>query len=474
MPFSDVSAASARFPSALAALGVLILTFLVGRKLYNTAVGFIAGLILLSTVQFFWLAVRANIDMTLTLWTTLAIYLMYCGYTRQRGKHICYVLAYFFMGLATITKGPVGIAIPLVTMLFYCIVQKQYGQLKKLDLLPGLIIIAATAALWLVPACIMGGNEYMQNILFKQTLGRAVDSYSHKQPFYYYLENFPADFNPWTIFIPSAVIFFWRKKKQGAQLDLTFPLAWFAGTFIFFSFISGKRNLYLLPLYPAAALLMAKFWYDFINTAREHSEKLLSIPGYLLFGALTLCSVGAGAILALGDRTPLLRNLEIDLRSLPLYPMITLFLAGGVTGLVLLIKKARPIFSFALLVMVMLTGFVFSVTSFFPAINIFKSAKPFCDRIAQIVQPGDTLVTFRFNPESFNYFLKRSPIPVIDEYKDLKALMLSPEKVYFLIHAKYIEEASEEDKKLFTVLDSYKIGHREYHLLSNNPSGAEK
>ena len=175
-----------------------------------------------------------------------------------------------------------------------------------------------------------------------------------------------------------------------------------------------------------------------------------------------------------GTKLPLIRKLEIDPRALPLYPMIILFLAGGVTGLVLVIKKARPIFSFALVVVIMLSGFLFSVTSFFPAINVFKSGKPFCDRIAQIVQPSDTLVTFRFNPESFNYFMKRSPIPVIDEYKDLKKLMLSPEKVYCLIHAKYNEYAPEEDKKLFTVLDKNKVGHREYYLLVNKPSNARQ
>jgi 4-amino-4-deoxy-L-arabinose transferase-like glycosyltransferase len=382
------------------------------------------------------------------------------------------------MGLATITKGPVGIAIPLVTMLLYCIVQKQYGQLKKLDLLPGLIIIAATAALWLVPACILGGNEYTQNILFKQTVGRAVDSYSHKQPFYYYLENFPADFNPWTIFIPSAVIFFWRKRKQGVALDLAFPLVWFAGTFIFFSLVSGKRNLYLMPLYPAAAILMARFWYDVIEHCRlagnEHQTKLVTIPCYILFGALAIGSLGFGAVLALGNKASLMQKFEIDLTNVPLYPLISIFLAGGITGLVLLKNKTRPVFSFALIAVIMLSGFLFSVTSFFPAINIFKSGKPFCDRIAAIVKPTDKLVTFRFNPESFNYFMKRSPIPIIDEYKDLKALLVSPETIYCLIYAKYNEYAPEEDKKLVTVLDQCQIGHREYYLLVNKPSGAQK
>jgi 4-amino-4-deoxy-L-arabinose transferase-like glycosyltransferase len=473
-PFGDVSAATARFPSAFAALCVILLTFLLGKKLYNPAVGIFAGLILLSTTQFFWLAVRANIDMTLTLWTTLAIYLLYCGYTRQQGKNTCYLLAYFFMGLATITKGPVGIFIPLITMVLFLLSQKQYRQIKDIRIVPGLLIILVTSALWLVPACISGGGEYMQNILFKQTFGRAVDSYSHKQPFFYYLVNFPADFNPWTIFIPSAVIFFWRKKKQGGTVDLTFPLVWFAGTFIFFSLVSGKRNLYLLPLYPAAAILMARFWYDFIETTKGQPSKLITIPCYILFGALTLCSIGAGAVLALGDITPLLKNLEIDPRTLPLNPVIAIFLAGGISGLALLAKKARPVFCFILIAVIMLSGFLFSVTRFFPAINVFKSGRPFCDRIAAIVKPADTLVTFRFNPESFNYFMKRSPIPVIDNYEDLKALMRSPGKVYCLIHAKYNEYAPDEDKELFTVLDTHKVGHREYYLLVNKPSIAQQ
>ena len=473
-PFGDVSAATARFPSALAALGVLLLTFLLGRKLYNPTVGFFAGLILIATTQFFWLALRANIDMTLTLWTTLAIYLFYCGYTREQGKNTCYLLAYLFMGLATITKGPVGFFIPLITMVLFLITQKQYRQFKEIKLIPGLLIILVIVALWLVPACITGGNEYTQNILVKQTVGRAIDSYSHKQPFYYYLVNFPADFNPWTIFIPSAIILFWRKKKQGGTLNLTFPLVWFAGTFIFFSLVSGKRNLYLLPLYPAAALLMARFWYDVIEAAKEQPAKLITIPFYILFGALALGSLGFGAVLALGDKTSLMSKFEIDLSNVPLYPMIILFLAGGVTGLVLLLKKARPVFSFALVAVIMLAGFLFSVVSFFPAINTFKSGKPFCERIAKIVKPADKLVTFRFHPESFNYFMKRSPIPVIDEYQDLKKLMLSPEKVYCLILAKYNEYAPEEDKKLFTVLDKSQIGHREYYLLVNKPLNARQ
>ena len=475
-PFGDVSSATARFPSALAALGVILLTFLLGRKLYNSRVGFVAGLILLATTQFYWLALRANIDMTLTLWTTLSIFLLYCGYTKEQGKHRYYLPAYFFMGLAVLTKGPVGFAIPVITMILFLIAQKQYSQILKIDILKGLLIIAGVSALWLVPACITGGNDYMQNILFKQTIGRTVDSFSHKQPFYYYLVNFPADFNPWTIFIPSAVIYFWRKKKQGQTLDIQFPLVWFLGTLIFFSLISGKRNLYLLPLYPAAALIMARFWYDFIgeknSDAREQHPRLLTVPFYILFAALALFSLGFGVVLLFGSKTALMKSFEIDISRVPIYPMLILFCAGGIAGLLLLKNKARAVFPFALTVLIMVSGFLFSVVSFLPSINEFKSARPFCDRIAKIVKPTDKLVTFRFDPESFNYFLKRRPIPVIDEYPKLKELFGSNEKVYCLILDKYNERAPEEDRKMVTILDESQIGHRKYYLIVNRSAGS--
>jgi 4-amino-4-deoxy-L-arabinose transferase-like glycosyltransferase len=473
-PFGDVTAAAARMPSALAALGVILLTYFLGKKLYSPAVGLLSGIILLTTTQFFWLALRANIDVTLTLWTTLAIFLFYCGYTRKHNKHILYVLSYVCMGLANLTKGPVGFAIPLITIALYLVLEKQFRKIRELSLGWGLLIIVAVTALWLVPACITGGSDYMQNIVFKQTVGRTVDSFSHKQPFYYYVINFPADFNPWTFFIPSAVILFCRKKKQGGIMNISLPLVWFAGTFIFFSCISGKRNLYLLPLYPAAALLMAKFWYDFISpektTELEHPSKLITIPLYLLFGCLALFSMGFGAAITFGDKALLMKQFEIDVTNVPLYPIALLFSAGGIAGLLLLRSRARAVMPFALIIVLLVGGFLFSVVSFFPAINVFKSGKPFCDRIAQIVKPTDKLVTFRFKPESFNYFLNRTPIPVINEYSDLKKLIYSSEKFYCLIHSKYEDEAPDEDKKAISIIDKSQIGHREYYLITNKIS----
>ncbi len=474
-PFGDVTAASARIPSAIAALGVVLLTYLLGRMLYNAAVGLLAGFILLTTTQFVWMALRANIDMTLTLWTTLALFLFYVGYTRETGKSPWYLCAYGVMGLAVLTKGPVGFAIPLITIVLFISSQKQFKQMKEIALGKGALVIAGVTALWLAPACLVGGGEYAREIIFKQTLGRTVDSFSHKQPFYYYLINFPADFNPWIFFVPSALIHFWRKIRQGEPMNLRFPLLWFLGTFVFFSLISGKRSLYLMPLYPAAALLMGRFWHDFLlprdAPARTSQPLLLTVPFALLFGAMVMAGVLGGVFIGLGGDSGLLQEFDMNLKTVPLHPLLSILGLGGATGLLLMKKRVLPVYLFALVTIIMFAGFMYAERSIFPAINMAKSAKPFCDRINNRITPEDTLVVFRFEPEAFNYFLNRTPIPVINDYETLKELLSGPERVYCLILSRHFEQAPAEEKSRVTVLDESQIGHRKYYLIARPSAG---
>ncbi|MCX6726914.1 MAG: glycosyltransferase family 39 protein [Candidatus Shapirobacteria bacterium] len=117
--YGSVSAAAARLPSAVAALGVLLLTYLLGRKLYNPLTGFFSGLILFTGFEFFWLATRAHLDMTLTFWITLSQFLFYCGYTSEKYRSQLYLLSFFSAGLSILTKGPVGLIIVLITIALF-------------------------------------------------------------------------------------------------------------------------------------------------------------------------------------------------------------------------------------------------------------------------------------------------------------------------------------------------------------------
>ncbi len=464
-PFSDVTAFSARFPAALAGLGMIVLTCLFARKLYNPFTGFLAALILFTSEGFFMTSISVHFDTILSFWTTLALFLFYCGYTCSDGRKY-FLSAYVCIGLAVLTKGPIGILIPLLTMFLFLLTGKQLPRLKEMCIGRGILIVVGIVAVWLVPACIIGGEEYTGNILFKQTFGRAVNSYSHRSPFYYYLYKFPLHFLPWSLFIPSAAIYFWRNR--GAKLNIQLPLIWFAGIFTFLSLVSCKRGLYLVPIYPAAAILIAKFWDDNISVdlsgAKAIQLKLFKTP-LLLFLAVFLILFAASIGIAVFAAKFSFLNTRMFSSSV-LYPVAWFLGLSCIAGIIIYMtmqKRIKYFLCFIATDMVILSVMV--VLVIFPFFNSFKSAKQFCGRIEKIVSRDDTLIAL-FEPELFNYFLHRYPIPKVKDTEKLEALLTSGEKVYFLLEEKHYKEASKKHKQMINILDMDKIGHTLYYLAS--------
>jgi len=326
-PFEDVTACAARLPSALATLGGILLVYLFARKLYDPLTALLASLILFTARKSFSVGLSVHFDPLLAFWTTLALLLFYCGYEKQNGARKYFLLSYVSIGCALLTKGPAGFAIPLITIFLFLILKRDLSKIKKLELGKGLLIILGMLALWLTPACILGGAEYTQNILFKQTFGRTVNSFAHKAPFYYYLLKFPSDFLPWSVFIPAACIHFWRNRTRNN--NILFPAAWFAATFLVFSLVSGKRSLYLLPLYPAAALIMAKFFGDLLRMEAFDipalQKRFIAIPSQMLFGGIAVA--GVIIMLALLDKMSIIQDLA---PAKPvLFPVACLAAVGG-------------------------------------------------------------------------------------------------------------------------------------------------
>ena len=282
-----VNSFAARFPSALAGVLGVILTYLLGSKLYGNKTGFISALILITMVEYFWLGRRANIDMTLNLFVLLALFFFYQGYQTERSRRWQYhvYLFYFFMGIATLTKGPVGFLLPLLTIIVYLLLKKDVNTLKKVLFHPGVLLFIAVTLAWVIPACMQGGEAYRNEILFTQTIGRVHDSWSHQQPFYYYFTKLPFLLFPWIFFLPSTFIYLFTRRKEIKE-DYLFPAVWFMTIFTFFTLCSGKRELYLLPLFPPSALMVGFFFNKFFEEDASLNKRLITIPFYLLLGSL--------------------------------------------------------------------------------------------------------------------------------------------------------------------------------------------
>ena len=463
-PFGDVTACAARLPAALATLGGILLVWLFARKLYDPLTALLAALILFTSRKFFSVGLSVHFDPLLAFWTTLALLLFYCGYEKQKGAGKYFILSYVSMGCALLTKGPVGFAIPLITIALFLVLKRDFSKIKDIALGKGILIILGMLALWLAPACILGGGEYSQNIIFKQTFGRMVKSFAHEEPFYYYLLQFPSDFLPWSVFIPAACIHFWRNRVSNNNILL--PAAWFGGVFLLFSLVSGKRALYLLPLYPAAALIMAKFFGDLLRMEAcdipALQKRCIAIPCQLLFGAVA--AAGVIIMLALAGTMNFIQNLAPAKPAL--FPVACLAAVGGIGGILYIKNKADIKRVLCALAFFTIAANLLVVLSIFPAVKKLQSDAPFCAKIQALVGPNDTLFA-SFMPSVLNYWLHRYPIPVTRDSAALEKIFASPEKVYYLAGDREFKNLPEEFRNMAIVLAKGHISHKELYLLVN-------
>lgn len=165
------------------------------------------------------------------------------------------------VALGVLTKGPVI----LLHLLFVVLLAPLWCD--SLNTLPRsyrhwyagtLLAIFAGVGLalcWVVPAAMLGGETYRQDILWGQTSGRIVNSFAHQLPWWWYLQKLPLLLLPWVLWPPV-----WHGIKSLGALDagLKFCLYWLVPVLISFSLISGKRLHYVLPLLPVLALLIAR------------------------------------------------------------------------------------------------------------------------------------------------------------------------------------------------------------------------
>ena len=243
-----VGEVSARIPSALSAIGTIILVFRLGERLFNRRAGWIAAAVFATCFKTVWQGRFGQIDMLLTFLVALGVWFWVRAYTEDRPG--LYPLFFVATGLATLAKGPAGFLPPLLSIVAFLLITKDREQLRKMRIGTGLLLYAAVVLAWLVPAGLAGGREYLDQIVFKQNVTRYADPWHHFQPWYYYLKVLPADFFPWSFLLPTAF------AVKGERRGWLFAVCWMVVTIVFFSISPAKRTVYIFTMYPAMALLV--------------------------------------------------------------------------------------------------------------------------------------------------------------------------------------------------------------------------
>jgi 4-amino-4-deoxy-L-arabinose transferase-like glycosyltransferase len=252
-------------PSLVAALGTLALVYDLVRRLWNHRSALLAAATLLVTIHFSYQMRNAQIDPLLLGWITLANY----GLLRHLllgSSWRWFAVGCFFAGVGVATKG-VGM-LALLMLIPYVVARRGHWQQLALPhggwcWVGGLLLFLVPILAWLLPMLLVARAEgdpqhaeYVQNILFGQTVHRYATPTGHLHSPFYFFGIIAIDWLPLSLLLPWALPAWWRRlKRRDARFLL--PLGWIVLLLLFFSFSPGKRDVYILPALPITALALA-------------------------------------------------------------------------------------------------------------------------------------------------------------------------------------------------------------------------
>ncbi|HXH27405.1 MAG TPA: glycosyltransferase family 39 protein, partial [Candidatus Polarisedimenticolia bacterium] len=256
---------AARMPSAVATFLALWLILRLGTRMYDRRTGLLGAFVFLTSVQIAIRARWASIDMTLNLFVLAAILLLWeggesAGSEQTRRGRLAVLGAWGCMGLATLAKGPVGLVLPLLAVGSTLGLQRRWQSLRFIAPVSGMLLYLVVVMAWFGPFAARLGLSEALAVTTHQTVERYVDAWNAQHPVWYYLWRFPAGFFPWIMLLPWGIAQALGEGRKDAarRRSSIFLLVWMASIFLFFSFSTGKRGVYIIPLYPAAAILVGR------------------------------------------------------------------------------------------------------------------------------------------------------------------------------------------------------------------------
>ncbi len=339
-----VNAWAARLPSAIAATALTVGTFFTlraygfpspeaaaapesGRSQRQRwlAAWIGSALVALNAQTIVWARTGVS-DMLLSGCIGLALLSFFWGYaagetqsTPRLWPHPGYIGFYIATALAVLTKGPVGIVLPGLTLIAFSL---YLGRLRLLlreaAVLPGLGLFFALTLPWYGLVTLAHGQAFIGSFFGYHNLERFTQVVNrHAGPIYFYVLVVLVGFLPWSLYLPLAIARlkswqprFWRAQPRTSHLSLL-AIAWFATIFLFFTVAVTKLPSYVLPLLPAAAILVALAWSQVLTrpTADPTPSWGLLVSGLVNLLVAIALAIAAWQVPALLGYDPMAPNL---------------------------------------------------------------------------------------------------------------------------------------------------------------------
>lgn len=386
---------------AFAIVGIMDRWVMKGKSAMNRMS--VAGMTL-TCVMFLGTMVVLRMDMLMCLFIVLALWTFYRMYTGEGSRRQDSLTLPLWIFLALFTKGPVGLLMPPLAIAVFLAVKRDWKGFRKYLGLKTWGIIAALSAVWLTCVWLEGGLEYINNLLFKQTVGRAVNAFTHARPFWFYLVTILWCLAPYTLLlIGSFMASLLPVRKAGAKktsdLEILF-LCTIISTVAMLSSFSSKLPIYLVPVLPFCVYLFPTV----LDRIGERGWMRWSVG---IFQILLLCAGIATLLFLSGSVTIPAAACLLDeysfTREAPVVNAVILLTLANAMGTWFLIKR-KSVNIPALLLSAGLFLAAFSASAVLRDLNPYIGYGSICSRVPE---GTDVATIFLHRPENIDVYTGR-------------------------------------------------------------------
>ena len=393
---------TSRLWAALTGFAGILLVWFAGTRLFGSATGRYAAVLLGGSMLYVLMGHINTLDMGVTFFITLGIVGLLLGQQEESNaqtRRNWMVLAWIAMALAVLSKGLMGLVLPGAALFLYSILQRDIGVWKRMHWSIGLLLFLLVVSPWFY--LVMKANpEFFQKFFIYEHYTRfTTKELGRYQPWYYFVPVLLLGMLPWTMLMFDTLLHTWKNSiRTGNGFNPErFLLVWSVFIYLFFSVSGSKLPSYLLPMFPALALLMGK------QLAEMNERKLFWLVAPLL--PLGLLALGLAPFIARTADTPLQMQMYGEY-AIWLVAASLVWLLGVIAALVLIRCRNKPL-AVLLLALSSLVAAQLG-TSGYNTIARERSAYLIADAIRPFVKADVPFYSIADYEQTLPFYLKRT------------------------------------------------------------------
>jgi 4-amino-4-deoxy-L-arabinose transferase-like glycosyltransferase len=416
-----------RLPSAISATILVLVFYLFSRKWFGGRIAFLATLVLSTSVLTIHVERHIPINSTFFLWLTISMFFFMDAVVSDSARLVHIYGAWFFLGLACLTKAPVSVLLPGLVLFLYLLFSRRGNKAAALRPVFGSLLFLFIISPWFFFVIWKTSGNWIEHFFAQHHVWRTM---SHGNPWYYSIVFFPVGFFPWVFLLPPAVMSLWRDFNRTRDTRLFFLFLWWLSVLVLAQLFDGHHNHYLFFALLPASLGLGIF-LDKLMYGSENDRVLAWNKGSLIVG----CSVIAISGVAL----PLLAFYQLPEVKWH-YAGFGILAVAGAAWIFDALRRRNYGAVVARLVILLLVVDLHIQGFIFPIYNRFQT-RPVAEKLGAIVKPGDSVAIYQTEllDNYFNFYSGINHLEHIESQQALSEYLSRPGRRFLLVKQRTVE-----------------------------------